>query len=77
MQHVPVLLEHVDLLHARDGLDTKLLQRGLDLAVVALRGGHRLLDLLTAGGSLAACSDVTGKSERKLRGDTPRATWLK
>jgi hypothetical protein len=64
MQHIPVLLEHVDLLHARDGLDTKLLQRGLDLAVVALRGGHGLLDLLTAGGTLAACYGSNGK-ERK------------
>jgi hypothetical protein len=32
----------------------------LDLAVVALRGGHRLLDLLTAGGALAACHGNTG-----------------
>jgi hypothetical protein len=55
VKNVAVLLEHVDLLDAGDGLDTKLLEGSLELAVVTLGSGHRLLDLLTAGSALAAC----------------------
>jgi len=55
VENVAVLLEHVDLLNAGDGLDTELLEGGLELAVVTLRGGHRLLDDLTTGSALAAC----------------------
>lgn len=54
MQHVAVLLEHVDLLDAGDGLHTELLERGLDLSVVTLRSGNRLLDDLSSGRSLSA-----------------------
>lgn len=65
MEHVAVLLEHVDLLDTGDGLDTELLERGLELAVVTLGGGHRLLDLLTAGSALAAWrSDANGSDEK-------------
>jgi hypothetical protein len=55
VQNVSILLEHVDLLDTRDGLDTKLLESGLKLAVVSLRRGDRLLDDLASRGTLAAC----------------------
>jgi hypothetical protein len=54
VQHVAVLLEHVDLLDAGDGLDAELLERGLDLSVVTLRGSHGLLNDLSSGRSLSA-----------------------
>lgn len=54
VQHIPVLLEHVDLLYAGDGLHAELLERRLHLAVVPLRSGHRLLDDLSAGRALSA-----------------------
>ena len=52
MDHVSVLLEHVDLLDRLDGLDVHLLERRLELLVV---GARRLVDLLhlTAGGTLS------------------------
>jgi hypothetical protein len=55
VQNISILLEHVDLLDTRDGLDTKLLESGLKLAVVSLRRGDRLLDDLASRGTLAAC----------------------
>ena len=60
MQDVAVLLEHVDLLDAGNGLHAELLERRLELAVVALLGRDRLLDLLAARGALAACGVSAG-----------------
>ena len=54
MQDVSILLEHVDLLDTGDGLDTELFEGGLDLSVVSLGSGHRLLDDLSSGGTLTA-----------------------
>lgn len=52
MDHVSVLLEHVDLLDGLDGLDVHLLECRLELLVV---GAGRLVDLLhlAAGGTLS------------------------
>jgi hypothetical protein len=52
---VAVLLEHVDLLDALDGLDVQLLQGGLELLVVGAGGAGDLLDL-TAGSTLASAN---------------------
>ena len=53
MKDVAVLLEHVDLLDTRHGLDLELLERGLELGVLTAGalglGGH-----LSARGTLAA-----------------------
>lgn len=68
MKDVAVLLEHVDLLNAGDGRDTKLLEGSLDLGRVALRRGHRLLDLLTAGSALAAyIGELSDTEDRKKK----------
>jgi hypothetical protein len=50
MNDVSVFLEHVDLLDRLDGLDVKLLERGLQLLVV---GAGRLVDFL---GLAARCA---------------------
>lgn len=50
---VAVLLEHVDLLDALDGLDVHLLEGGLQLLVVGTAVADDLLDL-AAGGTLAS-----------------------
>lgn len=56
MKHVPVRLEHVDLLDARDGVAVDLLQGRLELLVV--NDGHAVDDLLLATGrALAADAD--------------------
>lgn len=55
MQNVAILLEHVDLLNTSDGLNTELLESGLELSVVTLRGGDRLLDDLSSRSTFAAC----------------------
>jgi hypothetical protein len=49
---VAVLLEHVDLLNALDGLDVQLLKSGLQLLVIGTGVADNLLDL-TAGSTLA------------------------
>jgi hypothetical protein len=56
---VAVLLEHVDLLDALDGLDVHLLQGGLELLVVGTGGAGDLLDL-TAGSTLASANCQLG-----------------
>lgn len=53
MQDVSILLEHVDLLDAGDGLDVHLLQGGLQLPVISGSGGSGLFDLLSSGSSLS------------------------
>lgn len=53
MDDVAVLLEHVDLLDALDGLDVHLLEGGLQLLVVGTAVAGDLLDL-AAGGTLAS-----------------------
>lgn len=45
MDHIAVLLEHVDLLDALDRLNVHLLQRRLELLVIGARGLVDLLDL--------------------------------
>jgi hypothetical protein len=55
VDNVAVLLEHVDLLDALDGLDVQLLQGGLELLVVGAGGAGDLLDL-TAGSTLASAN---------------------
>lgn len=50
---VAVLLEHVDLLNALDGLDVQLLEGGLELLVIGAGVADDLLDL-AAGGTLAS-----------------------
>jgi hypothetical protein len=61
VQHVPVLHEHVDLLHARDRLHVQLLQRALEFLVVLrvrrFRPGHDL----SPHGALPAYKIVTRK----------------
>lgn len=52
MDDVAVLLEHVDLLDALEGLDVQLLKGGLELLVVGTGVADNLLDL-TAGSTLA------------------------
>lgn len=54
MENVAILLKHVDLLNTSDGLNTELLESGLELSVITLRGGDRLLDDLSSGSTLAA-----------------------
>jgi hypothetical protein len=54
VQDVSVLLEHVDLFNTGDRLNTELLKGGLDLSVISLGSGHRLLDDLSSGGTLTA-----------------------
>ena len=56
MDHVAVLLEHVDLLNGLDGLDVHLLQGGLKFLVI---GASSLVDLLdlSAGSTLASASE--------------------
>jgi hypothetical protein len=49
---VAILLEHVDLLNALDGLDVQLLESGLELLVIGAGVADDLLDL-AAGGTLA------------------------
>ena len=49
---VAVLLEHVDLLDALDGLDVQLLESGLELLVIGTGVADDLLDL-AAGSALA------------------------
>lgn len=53
MDHVAILLEHVDLLNGLDGLDIELLKGGLELLVI---GARRLVDLLclAARGTLSS-----------------------
>lgn len=53
MEHVAVLLEHVDLLDGLDGLDVHLLEGGLELLVVGAGVALDLLDL-AAGSALAS-----------------------
>ena len=53
VQHVAVLLEHVDLLDTRNGLHVQLLQRTLQLLVVVRCRCLRLLDDLTSYGALS------------------------
>jgi hypothetical protein len=48
-----VLLEHVDLLNALDGLDVQLLESGLELLVIGTGVADDLLDL-AAGSTLAS-----------------------
>ena len=57
VDHGAVVLDHVDLFDARDGVHGQLLQRGLQLLVVG-RGGpvHHLL--LPAGGAFAADTNL-------------------
>lgn len=50
---VAVLLEHVDLLNALDGLDVQLLESGLELLVIGAGVADDLLDL-AAGSTLAS-----------------------
>ena len=45
MYHIPIFLEHIDLLNRLDGLDIELLQRRLQLLVVGARGFVNLLGL--------------------------------
>lgn len=52
MDDVAVLLEHVDLLDALEGLNVQLLKSGLELLVVGTGVADDLLDL-TAGSTLA------------------------
>ena len=54
MQDIPILLEHVDLLNAGDGLHPQLLERRLELSVVPLGRGDRLFHYLASGSALAA-----------------------
>ena len=49
MDHVAILLEHVDFLNGLDGLDIELLERGLKLLVVSLERAVDLLCLSTRG----------------------------
>lgn len=52
MDDVAIALEHVDLLDGLDGLDVELLQRLLELLVIAGRARGRTLDL-SPGSTLA------------------------
>lgn len=61
---VAVALEHVDLLDGLDGLDVELLQRLLELLVVAARAGRSPLDL-SPGGTLATVSPLDEKHNRQ------------
>jgi hypothetical protein len=53
VDNVAVLLEHVDLLNALDGLDVQLLESGLELLVIGTGVADDLLDL-AAGSTLAS-----------------------
>lgn len=55
VQHGTVLLEHVNLLYTSDRLNVELAQGSLNLSVISLLGGSRLLDLLSSGGTLSTC----------------------
>jgi hypothetical protein len=59
---VAVLLEHVDLLNALDGLDVQLLESGLELLVIGAGVADDLLDL-AAGGTLATIKLLVGTAE--------------
>lgn len=61
MDDVAVLLEHVDLLDALDGLDVQLLEGGLELLVIGARVADDLLDL-AAGSTLATVKLLVGLS---------------
>lgn len=58
MNHVAVLLEHVDLLNGLDRLNIELLERSLKLLVV---GTRRLVDLLC----LAARSTLSSRRKQQ------------
>jgi hypothetical protein len=57
---VAVLLEHVDLLDALDGLDVQLLESGLELLVIGAGVADDLLDL-AAGSTLATVKLLVGR----------------
>lgn len=57
MDHIAVLLEHVDLLDALDRLNVHLLQRRLELLVIGARGLVDLLDL-AARSTLASVVEI-------------------
>jgi hypothetical protein len=57
---VAVLLEHVDLLDALDGLDVQLLESGLELLVIGAGVADDLLDL-AAGCTLATVKLLVGR----------------
>lgn len=59
MDDVSVLLEHVDLLDALDGLDVQLLESGLELLVIGAGVADDLLDL-AAGSTLATVKLLVG-----------------
>jgi hypothetical protein len=62
VQDVAILLEHVDLLDARDGGHAELLQSSLQLSVITLGGSDRLLDLLSSWGTFTTCTIVSEAS---------------
>ena len=64
MQNVAILLEHVDLLDTGNGLNTNLLQSGLELGGIALQGRDGLFDLFTTGGTLSACEELAFRAAR-------------
>lgn len=63
VQHGTVLFEHVDLLYTSDRLNVELAQSSLDLSVISLFGGSRLLDLLSSGCTLSTCSKTLAISQ--------------
>lgn len=59
MNHIPILLEHVDLLNRLDRLDIQFLQRGLELLVVC---AGCLVDLLHLATRCAFASVVRSRT---------------
>jgi len=70
MQHVSVLLEHVDLLHARDRLHVQLLQRTLELLVVLCIRRFRFAHDFSPHGPLPAWTTQTWQSAKPNRNQT-------
>lgn len=57
VDHVAVLLKHVNLINGLDGLDVHLLQSSLELLVIGARGLVDLLDL-PSGSTLSAVDSI-------------------
>lgn len=67
VEHISVLLEHVDLLDAVDWLNVELLEGSLQLLVtIGTSGPLGLADNLSAGRALSAC--IASQSAGKQRG---------
>ena len=74
MDDVAVLLEHVDLLDALDGLDVHLLEGGLQLLVIGAGVAGNLLDL-AARGTLASVEKSVVVRRGQEIGDNRSESW--